>query len=238
MRFAMHQPNYLPWIGYFAKIAACDTFVLLDDVQYPRGRSIASRNKVLTPQGSSWLTVPASVPKDRKGKAAYTEIGLAEPGFAKKHLKTLEMAYGRAPHKDDALSIFERVAVDGGHTMLCELNIALIEAYADYLELDASFVRLSALDGEFGHKNDLIIDIAKAIDADTYLSGDGGGHDYNDEQQLGDAGIALEYLGFTHPEYEQVWGDEFEPGMCIIDLIANTGSEAADIVRRAPAAAS
>ena len=69
---AVHQPNYLPWLGWFHKLAAADVFVYLDAVQFPRGRSFAARNRIKTPNGVAWLTVPVSVPKGRDGKATWT----------------------------------------------------------------------------------------------------------------------------------------------------------------------
>ncbi|MBD3224736.1 MAG: hypothetical protein GF313_08400, partial [Caldithrix sp.] len=72
---AMHQANYLPWIGYFYKMMQSDVFVYLDNVQYPRGQSFAARNRIKTPNGPSYLTVPISLPKGQKGKASYREVG-------------------------------------------------------------------------------------------------------------------------------------------------------------------
>ena len=228
--FAMHQPNYLPWLGWFDKLAKADVFVLLDAVQYPRGRSFASRNRILTAQGPQWLTMPASVPAGRKGKAAYTEIAIADAGAPARHLKTLRMAYARAPHTEEMLGLYEQALEAAGDGMLCTLNVALIEQVAGYLGIDTPIVRLGELLDEFGQQSQLIVDIGRELGADTYLSGDGGGHDYNDEQLLGEAGIALAYQGFEHPTYEQPGSGEFEPGMCVLDLVACCGSESARVL--------
>ncbi len=59
---AMHQPNYVPWLGYFHKLARCDMFVHLDTVQFPRGQSFGARNRIKTPNGVAWLTVPVARP--------------------------------------------------------------------------------------------------------------------------------------------------------------------------------
>ena len=66
MILSMHQPNLLPWIGYFHKMAQSDVFVLLDVVQVPRGRSYATRTKIKTPDGAKWLTMPTK----RRGMSA------------------------------------------------------------------------------------------------------------------------------------------------------------------------
>ena len=85
---AMHQPNYVPWLGYFHKLASADWFVHLDAVQFPRGQSFAARNRIKTPNGAAWLTVPVSRPHGRDGRVAYDEIGFADAGWRDKHLKT------------------------------------------------------------------------------------------------------------------------------------------------------
>ena len=78
---AIHQPNYLPWIGYFDKMRTADVFVLLDAVQYPRARSVANRNAIRTAQGELLLTVPVSKPKGSEGKAGYREVTFADESW-------------------------------------------------------------------------------------------------------------------------------------------------------------
>jgi WbqC-like protein family len=236
MIFAMHQPNYLPWLGYFAKLASADRFVVLDVVQYPRGRSFAARNRIKTAQGPIWLTIPVSLPSACGGRAPYADVLLADASAPSKHLRTLEMAYGKAAHGPAALELYEAAAVRPGHTRLVELNITLIEAIRGYLGLTTPLVRLSSLCQEFGRKSALIADIARALDAKTYLSGDGSGRDYNDEDFLRARGIDLRYLGFGHPTYPQLWGD-FQPQMCILDAIANCGRATTSLLQPATGAA-
>ena len=74
----MHQPNYLPWIGFFDKLRRCDVFVLLDEVQYPRGGSVANRNRIRTGNGTLMLTVPVSKPPGSQGKVLYREVRFAD----------------------------------------------------------------------------------------------------------------------------------------------------------------
>ncbi|NOX90296.1 MAG: WbqC family protein, partial [Calditrichaeota bacterium] len=85
---AMHQPNYIPWLGYFYKIAKADIFVYLDIVQFPRGKSFAARNRIKTPNGATYLTIPVSLPKGKEGKVLYTEVRFADEQWKKKHLKS------------------------------------------------------------------------------------------------------------------------------------------------------
>ena len=202
---SIHQPNYIPWAGYFHKLAACDVFVLLDAVQYPRGRSFAARNRIKTPNGVAYLTVPVSVPKGQEGKATYLEVELADPRWKEKHLRTVEGSYRRAPHFDEVYALYARELEP--ERPFAELTIALIDAVAGYLGIETRRVRLSELLGSFGQKTDLIVDVCRALDASTYLSGTGGGRDYNDEELLRAHGIELRYDDYEPPVYPQLWGE-------------------------------
>lgn len=225
---AVHQPNYLPWLGWFHKLAAADVFVYLDAVQFPRGRSFAARNRIKTPNGVAWLTVPVSVPKGRDGKATYGEVELAEPRWREKHLRTVETSYARAPHFDDVFELY-RTGIEAGDSLL-DVNLALLEGLADYLAVDTRRVVLSELLPEFGQKTELIVDACKALGADEYLSGAGGGADYNDEARLAEEGIALRYDSFEPAPYPQLWG-EFVPGLSALDALMNCGPDARELIR-------
>lgn len=224
---AMHQPNYLPYLGYFHKMAHCDRFVLLDAVQFPRGQSYANRNRVKTHNGTTWLTVPVSTPSGEKGKVPYTEVRIAGDKWKRKHLRTLQMNYKKAGHYEDVYPLVEEALET--HDDFTELNIALIRAVRDYLGIGTPLVRLSELLDEFGEKTQLIVDISKALGTGVYLSGTGGGKDYNDKELLAEHGIELRYSTFEHPEYPQLWGD-FESHLSVIDLLFNCGPESREIL--------
>jgi hypothetical protein len=225
--FAIHQPNYIPYIGYFYKMACCDIFVYLDVVQFPRGGSFAPRNRIKTSHGSVYLTIPISRPSGRKGRMNYSEVSFANTAWKQKHLKTIRMNYSRAPYFHEVFTIYESILESGNEFV--DLNIRLIEAFAKYLSISTKQVRLSEILSNFGRKTDLIIDIGRAVDADVYLSGSGGGRDYNDEYRLNANGIQLVYSDFTHPDYKQQWG-KFIPNLSIIDLLFNHGPESTQVL--------
>ncbi len=224
---AIHQPNYIPWSGYFYKMSQCDIFVYLDAVQYPRGQSFANRNKVKTPNGTTWLTIPISVPSGQKGKATYREVSFANDKFVKKHLKTLKMSYKKASHFEEIYPILEQSLRE--HDDFAELTIDLNNKIAHYLGINTRCVLLSDLLENFGDKTNLIIDICKELGVNTYLSGTGGGKEYNDEQKLNQADITLTYSDFNHPQYPQLWG-EFESHLSVIDLMFNCGPESSSFL--------
>lgn len=224
---AIHQPNYLPWLGYFHKLANCDIFVYLDSVQYPRGQSFAARNRIKTPNGVSFLTIPVSIPKGKEGKVKYSEVNLAHQKWKKKHLKTVENSYKRAPYFEDIFTLYESQIKQKNQFL--EITIGLIEAFANYLQIDTERVRLSEILSNQRQKTELIIDICQKLGAGTYLSGRGGGKDYNDERLLNKNGINLRYDDFVHPVYPQLWG-AFESHLSIIDLLFNCGPDSQKIL--------
>lgn len=224
---AIHQPNYIPWPGYFHKLAACDVFVYLDAVQYPRGQSFAARNRIKTPNGVVFLTIPVSVPKGQEGKASYLEVEFADERWRDKHLKTVEQSYKRAPHFDEVFELY-REGLEQGRTLV-DLNVGLIEAIAGYLGIETRRVRLSETLDSFGEKSHLIVDVCKAVGADVYLSGAGGGREYNDERLLNENGIELRYDDYTYPEHPQLW-DGFEPNLSALDLLFNCGAAGRELV--------
>ena len=84
---SIHQPNYLPWLGYFRKVAVSDIFIFFDNVQMPGGKSFVSRNRIKTKNGLQWLSVPVY----GKGKLPISSVLLADNKWKRKHLKTLLM---------------------------------------------------------------------------------------------------------------------------------------------------
>lgn len=220
MTVAIHQPNYLPYLGYFYKMWHCDVFVLLDTVQFPRGQSFGNRNRIKTQNGPAWLTIPVSIPSGEKGKVPYTQVEFADTKWKRKHLRTLQMNYKKADYYDKIFPLLEEQIIR--ETRFVELTTGLITRIATYLGIPTRLVRLSELLDSYGEKTELIVDICKKLDADIYLSGTGGGIEYNNEELLNTNHIQLRYSRFVHPEYPQLWG-KFEPNMSIIDLLFNCG---------------
>jgi hypothetical protein len=227
---AIHQPNYIPWPGYFHKLSACDVFVYLDAVQFPRGQSFAARNRVKTPNGVAFLTIPVSLPRGREGMVSYREVQFADSDWKRKHLRTIEQSYRRASAFDEIWPLYrDELEPDRGFV---ELNVALIEAVCAYLGIDTPRVRLSDLLPEFGAKSELILDICRALGATTYLSGSGGGRRYTDEAFLARHGIEVRYDEYPTPTYPQLWGP-FVPGLSVVDVLFNCGSASRRVVQDA-----
>jgi hypothetical protein len=229
----IHQPNFLPWIGFFYKILRSDIFVFLDNVQLPIGRSFCYRNKIKTPNGELWLSIPIS----RAGKSLkdllinQVEIDNSQH-WREKHLKTLEMNYKKAKFFQEVFSEIERIYYSQSWQNLSDLNISLIKAIVLYLDLSKTFVKSSAL-GIQAKSTELLIQIVKKLGGNVYLSGLGGGK-YQDEGLFKKAEIKLEYYDFHHPAYTQLWGG-FIPNLSITDLLFNLGQKSLDIIRNSGA---
>ena len=217
---AIHQPNYIPWLGYFFKIAHADKFVFLDVVAYPYG-SFVNRNYIKTPNGPAWLTIPI-LKSGRSGQL----IGEVETHnihqWADRHLATLRSNYGRAPHFKETLALLEphyRINTDNRRS-LAEFNIGVICSIAAYLGVGAQFMRASELSVS-GHKTDLILDICRTIGARTYLAGTGA-KSYQEDEKFEDAGIAPVYSPFLQQSYPQLFG-EFAGNLSVVDVLMNCG---------------
>ena len=225
MIVGIHQPNFMPWLGYFHKMAVADTFVYLDNVPYSKG-SYTNRVQIKTQCGPRWLTVPVLT----SGKLGQDIAGLVaddHSAWRKKALATLEGSYRKCPHFKTCFAGIERI-ISSGPANLADMNIELIEYFASRLGIATPRLRSSALAAR-GKATDLLIAICKELGADTYLSGSGGAN-YQDEQAFAAAGLKLIYANYKHPVYPQPFG-EFAPGLTIADLLFNCGPDSAAILK-------
>ena len=191
IRVGIHQPNYLPWIGYFLKIASCDVFVFFDNVQMPIGKSFVSRNRIMAAGKEHWLTVPTSRASDG---APIAETPIIPGNWARKHMKTVEVAYARSPWLKDVIAIMSDAALSQP-TTIAALNISLIERISAYVGLrEVSFMRASQVSG-VGAGRGSIMPLLKSLNADIYVTGRGAGTQRSiDEDELAAAAVKLRYL--------------------------------------------
>tara|TARA_B100000287_G_scaffold55226_1_gene48468 strand:- start:3538 stop:4257 length:720 start_codon:yes stop_codon:yes gene_type:complete len=226
-KIGIHQPNFLPWIGYFAKLLASDEFIFLDTAQFSKG-SYQNRVLIKNPQESKWFT--ANVQKEKDSFMQSKFIKLSNFDFWKeKHLKTLQANYSKSNNFNFFFEKIENFYRNSDFKYLCEFNIGLIIVICEALEIPTNkFIRSSELDIT-STGDDALIDIAIKRNADVYLSGSGG-KKYQDEKKFEDKGISIEYNFFTHPQYNQLWG-EFIEGLSIVDLLLNEGENASTILK-------
>lgn len=219
MRVVVLQPSYLPWLGYFDQIAKADVFVFYDDVQYDKN-GWRNRNKIKTPQGEMWLSVPVRLKNHLELPINKIEIDNLS-NWRKKHLTALEINYSRAAYFKDYEGFFKEV-YGRQWPFLADLDIHIVKELSTMLGVKTKFYRSSEL-GITGDKTGRLINICKHFSADSYLTGDSA-KDYLDEGLFSSNSIKLEYHGYRHPVYRQLYGD-FMPSLSIVDLLFNCGKE-------------
>lgn len=225
MIVSINQPGYLPWLGYFDRIARSDLHIVLDHVQFEKN-SFTNRNKIRSGSGWTWLTVPVRT----KGKFNDLPInGIAidkTRPWARKHRDSLRLEYSKAPYFERYWSWLEAQYERPWECLgdlLRELNDFLLRE----LNVDTKLIYSSDL-GVAGRKDDLVLNLCSEVGATTYLSGPLG-RDYLHPYRFREAGIALEFHDYVHPRYGQVHKD-FLPNMSVIDLLLNQGPKAGEIM--------
>lgn len=214
---AIHQPNYIPWLGYFYKIYKSDVFVILDDVQYSK-RSYTNRNKIKTPQGAIWLTVPIN----NKGsfELNINEIRTKdELQWKKNHIHSIKRNYTRSKYFKEFYEVLRNIILEE-YNSISDLNTNLIRSICKILDINTKIILSSDLKVD-GKSTDRLINICKNIGTDTYLSGSGGAN-YQDKELFKKHNIRLTYSDFKAEEYNQLWGD-FVGNLSVIDYIFNCG---------------
>lgn len=228
---AGHQPNFLPYLGFFDKVLQSDVFILVDHIQYEK-KGWQNRNRVRTAHGRdgwTWLTVP--VYSSGRYTQAIIDVEICnQEDWGKKMWDTIYYAYKKTPCFDEYADYFEYVLTKEKWEKLVHLNMDIIKFLMGAFYIEKPMVRSS--DYEFkGVKNQLLIEMTEALDCDTYMSGWGpGAKRYVDERKFEAAGLKHIYRAFEHPEYRQMF-KPFVPYMAAIDLLFNYGEEAGEILR-------
>lgn len=233
MKCAIHQPQFLPWLGYLHKIHNVDKFVFLDNVQF-RKNEFQNRNRVLVAGAARWLTVPVSFKFGDTLRE--TRIAGIVP-WRKKMMRTLDLNYARAAYFHQFREGLASV-IGQEWKNLAELNAAtarwLMKCFDMHTEtaISSQFAELNPFQNGW-NPTQRLIEICRRVGADTYLSG-AGGHNYLAPAEFEKAGIKLEFQEFQHPVYPQLHGSrftkkgaEFVPCLAAIDGLFNCGGGAA-----------
>ncbi|CAM5200476.1 WbqC-like protein OS=Ureibacillus acetophenoni OX=614649 GN=SAMN05877842_104124 PE=4 SV=1 [Ureibacillus acetophenoni] len=223
MRIAIHQPNYLPWIGFFDKLDQVDRFVLLDTAQYSKGNFI-NRNQIKSPQGALPLTVPIK----NKLKPINELVIDHQRKWQVQHWKSIEANYKKAPYWSMYKDGFEKIYLQKWD-QLAPLNIALIRHISSILNIKTEIFIESEFNIDFGKNNNRNVNIVSHLGGTVYVSGTGA-KTYNKPDEFSERGIQLIYQDFKHPVYPQRFG-KFESHLSIIDLIFNCGPESIKMIR-------
>ena len=224
MRLCIHQPMYLPWLGLFERIHRCDAFVLLDNVPYSKNYFI-NRNKIKTVNGWMWLTIPV-LTKGHFGQLIKDVRIDNTTQWRKLHWKSIYYSYQRAPYFPKYADFFEH-AYKHERIYLIEIIEELLYFILKVLGINTTIIKSAELNVA-GKKEELILNICKALQADEYLSGPDG-KEYLDLKLWRENNIKVTFHNYHHPEYQQLHG-KFLPQMSIIDLLFNYGDESLKIL--------
>ena len=224
MVVGIHQPYFLPWLGYFDKLARSDVFIILDDVQYQKGGrgTLENRVKLAGPRQEMLVSVP--IKRDFSGtrEIRQLEIDDSQP-WREKLRQTLRHSYGKTPYFQLVSALLEP-ALALATPYLCEMNLALIRALMEALELQPSRLRLSSQLPSQGASNERLISLIQAVGGDAYLCGASSLATYIRPDLFEAAGIRLQAQDFRHPVYPRK--GEFFAGVSIVDALFHIGPEA------------
>lgn len=223
-----HQPIFLPWPGFFFKAGKADCVVLLDDVQFPRGRGWVNRNRLKNEQGTLWLTVP--VWKKGRGLQTIREVEICdETDWRKKHLRSVRQSYAHAPYTEEYFPGIETI-YQKKYNLLLNLNLELIRFLWDALSLKTELLIQSHL-GIKKKGTDLIIAICQHLGANSYLTFPVV-EKYLKTDRMKEGGIRTTFASFHPPVYPQMWG-EFIYNLSTLDLLLNCGPKSKEIILNA-----
>lgn len=220
------QPGYLPWLGYFDQVQNCDIFVHYDDVQFDK-HGWRNRNRIKSPNGPHWLTVP--VRHSGLGCPSIQDVVIDNrTPWAKKHIGTIKQFYAKAPCLNRYLPELEELLLRPW-TRLLDLDLALVDNLCQWLGLRRTMVCSSEL-GIQGERSERLVRLCLHFGANRYLSGNAA-KDYLDVALFARHGIDVQWQDYHHPVYPQQHG-EFAPYLSVIDLLLNCGEESAAILGR------
>jgi ribosomal protein S18 acetylase RimI-like enzyme len=214
---SIHQPNFIPWLGYFYKIVSSDVFILLDDAEYTSG-SYLNRTQILIQGKPAWMTIPVI-----KQTAAIRRVQQADARWAEKHIKTIEANYRKTPFYDTYSGAIADVIRSQAGASLAKLNIALIHLVCGWLGIRTRMVKSSSF-GLSETSDDRLIRLVQLCGGRHYLSGKGGAN-YQSPGKFAQAGIDLFYTNFKPISYSQRGAEEFVPGLSVIDALFNVGGD-------------
>ncbi len=220
---AIHQPNFLPWPGFFHKWALADAMVLLDTVQYEKN-SWLNRNRIKTAQGIQWVTVPVRYRYPQK----INDVPIANRRWVRKVCSSLEQSYAKAPYFTTYWPSIREV-LQHSYDMLSDLNVALIRVLGKALRCDAPLYLASGLGVDDTDSTARLIGLCTVLHGSGYLSGREG-RVYLQQERFDQAELALNFQQIEVSVYPQLHGD-FVSGLSVSDVLFNTGAAAVEVIR-------
>jgi hypothetical protein len=222
MKVSIHQPNYVPWLGYFLKIAQSDVFVFLDDAQYSN-EGMHNYHYIKTPQGPLRLKIPVEYHFGDEICHVKTKDELK---WKEKHLQLIESNYKKAPFFKEVFEDFSNL-LNQRFDNMAQMNIEIIRLFSEKLNIKTRFIKSSEL-SITSQREEKVITICEHLSATEYISGTGA-KSYQNEENFLNRGIKLTYLNYHPLEYRQLWGD-FHANVSMLDYLMNCGYDFEPII--------
>ena len=229
MILTAHQPQYLPGLRLFHKISCADRFIIFDVAQFER-HSFENRNTILTSNGPLTLTVPV----ESKGHLEKTggEIRVAQDGrWQSKHVRSIEMAYRRAPFFNDYFQSIKRLIEIPEQDLLLQVNMNLLIMLMAALGVKIWREEYACKFRPAGYKSGLVLDLCKKVGATSYIFG-AKGRSYADVKAFEAAGVRPHFQQYIPQPYKQLHTKTFVPDLSVIDLLMNEGPRSLEIIMR------
>jgi len=217
-QIAIHQPEHMPWLGFFCKMIECDLFVILDCVQFTKN-NYQNRNRFLSRSGSTyWQTVPVKM-KHHTWKE-FREIEIASAVFWQhRYLNLLKANYRNASFFAAYIGLVENIILQPWEKLI-DLNMAVIACIRQLIGIRTDLILASSLEAT-GRKSGLLVDICKKVGATSYISGMGG-HRYLDHRLFEDQGINIIMHAFPQ---KLLLVDPHYPNTSIVDILFRMGEK-------------
>ncbi|HET7728977.1 MAG TPA: WbqC family protein [Usitatibacter sp.] len=230
MLIAIHQPHYIPWLGYLDRMIKADLFIVLDHVQFER-RNFQNRTTILCEGQPKLLTVPV-VQLSQKELIIDKQVDNTDQGsraWGPTHFKTLRYAYRKAPFFEHYAPRLQGI-LEARWDKLIDLDLAMLDFVRDAYGILTPVKRSSEMKPE-GAKSELLLNLCREVGAgSTFLGGLGGSRHYLDHDAFAAAGIGVEWQKFQHPQYAQCGDGPFVPGLMSLDMLFNLGPAAAELL--------
>lgn len=217
MIVGIHQPNYLPYLGFFEKFFRSDVYVILDHVQYTKN-GFQNRNQINTKNGPVWLTIPVKHKLGMKTNEILVDNGQK---WKKQHFTSILQNYAKAKYFADCIVLLENI-YSGDWEKLVDINSAILKVAFSLLDPGKKIIHSSEMSLN-SNGSGLILEICKKTNASSYLSGKSG-RSYLYLQEFEENNIEVVFQEYNHPVYDQVHGS-FRANLAFIDYIFNCGTE-------------
>lgn len=230
MKVVIHQPEYLPWIGFWNRLSKADLFVVLDTATHQK-HGFIKRNKIKTQKGAEWIGVPL-LHESSFVQIKDLMIDNSKP-WREKQLGTIRQSYGTAPYFGTYFPWFEKVLSEEWKNIR-DLDMRFVQEVSAFLDITPKIIFASGLKAQ-GRGTDLLVAICKELRADVYLSGPGkreGKEGYMEPEKFREADIQCKVHEFKHPEYSQQFMEQgFISYLSILDLLFNKGPGSVEMIK-------